>query len=57
MSGGLDALEAIGRKTVDIISEGDPGMFLTSIIIIGFVCIITMMYNIITLSLNYCCNY
>ena len=28
MSGGLDALEAIGRKTVDIISEGDPGEFI-----------------------------
>ena len=27
MSGGLGALEAIGRKTVDIISDGDPGNF------------------------------
>ncbi|XP_019854949.1 PREDICTED: protein FAM114A2-like isoform X1 [Amphimedon queenslandica] len=26
LSGGLDALEVIGRKTVDIISEGDPGL-------------------------------
>lgn len=25
VTGGLDALEVIGRKTVDIISEGDPG--------------------------------
>ena len=25
VSGGLDALETIGRKTVDFISEGDPG--------------------------------
>lgn len=27
VSGGLDALEVIGRKTVDIISEGDPGNY------------------------------
>jgi hypothetical protein len=25
MSGGIDALEAIGRKTMDVLSEGDPG--------------------------------
>ena len=25
VTGSLDALEVIGRKTVDIISEGDPG--------------------------------
>ena len=32
MSGGIDALEAIGRKTMDVISEGDPGMILLLLI-------------------------
>ncbi|XP_062513895.1 protein FAM114A2-like isoform X2 [Corticium candelabrum] len=26
VSGGIDALEAIGRKTMDVISDGDPGL-------------------------------
>ena len=25
ISGGLDALEFIGKKTMDVIAEGDPG--------------------------------
>lgn len=25
MSGGLDALETIGKKTMEVLSEGDPG--------------------------------
>lgn len=25
LSGGLDALEFIGKKTMDVIAEGDPG--------------------------------
>lgn len=29
MSGGIDALEAIGRKTMDVISDGDPGTLQT----------------------------
>ena len=27
MSGGLDALESLGKKTMEVISEGDPGEF------------------------------
>ena len=26
MSGGLDALEFIGKKTMDVLAEGDPGL-------------------------------
>ncbi len=26
VSGGLDALETLGKKTMDVLSEGDPGM-------------------------------
>ncbi len=26
MSGGLDALETLGKKTMEVLSEGDPGM-------------------------------
>lgn len=25
MSGGLDALETLGKKTMEVLSEGDPG--------------------------------
>ena len=25
MSGGLDALEMLGKKTMEVLSEGDPG--------------------------------
>ena len=27
VSGSLDALETLGRKTVNVITEGDPGWF------------------------------
>lgn len=27
VSGGLDALETLGRKTVDVLTEGDPGQY------------------------------
>ncbi len=27
MSGGLDALETLGKKTMEALSDGDPGMF------------------------------
>ena len=30
VSGGLDALETLGRKTVNVITEGDPGWFFHS---------------------------
>ena len=36
VSGGLDALETIGRKTVDLISEGDPGIITSSMSIFSF---------------------
>lgn len=26
MSGGLDALEFLGKKTMDVLAEGDPGL-------------------------------
>ena len=26
MSGGLDTLEAIGKKTMEVLQEGDPGL-------------------------------
>lgn len=27
MSGGLDALENIGKKTIEVLTEGDPGQW------------------------------
>lgn len=31
MSGGLDALETIGKKTMQVLSEGDPGKIIKSV--------------------------
>ncbi len=43
MTGGLDALESIGKKTMEVLSEGDPGMALH---IVGSLCIHTYLFRL-----------